>query len=118
MICTVCYSNRPVAKRIPMGFPPETKICTGCAIDFDKTLGYLALNGHGLMLSLDGQLHLVDIESGQAWPTSLRTLTELGDALVLIKGDTGPDVPLPPGNAPPAPSEEPEPTETPVKPRK
>jgi len=109
MICTVCYSNRPIAKRIPMGFPIDTKICTGCAIDFDKTLGYLALNGHGLMLSLDGQLHLVDIESGEAWPTSMATVGELGVAISKMSEAEAkePMTPPSPESPPKAPPKEP-----------
>ncbi len=81
MICTVCYSNRPQAKRIPTGFPAEMGICTGCAIDMDKTLGYMALQGHGFCISLEGKLHLVDLMTGEAWPTGFATMGELAEAI-------------------------------------
>ncbi len=98
MICTVCYSNRPQAKRIPTGFPAEMGICTGCAIDMDKTLGYMALQGHGFCISLAGVLHLVDLFSGEVWPTTFPTMRELAEALE----KTG-DVPHEDAAAPPNP---------------
>lgn len=81
MICILCYSNRPKAKRTPMGFPEETPVCTGCAIDMDKTLGFMALNGHGVMLNVQGVLHVVDIETGESWGTQWATVAEAGEAI-------------------------------------
>lgn len=93
MICTLCYGNRPQAKRIPTGFPTEMGICTGCAIEMDKTLGYMALQGHGLLLNLEGTLHVINLETGQAWPTSYGTMHEFGDML-----ENAVKAPLPPAD--------------------
>jgi len=104
MICTVCYGNRPQAKRMPIGLPAETAICTGCAIDIDKTLGYFALRGHGFMFNMSGQLHMIDLLTGESWPTDFATMQEAG--LWITKELKGRD-------APPTPSDEPKGTQVP-----
>lgn len=109
MICVVCYSNRPQAKRIPTGFPAGMGICTGCAIDMDKSLGFMALQGHGFMLNLEGKLHLIDLMTGEAWPTDFGTVAEIGQIMEHAKKYEG-------GTAPPTPSKEPKGTGTPDKP--
>jgi len=99
MICTVCYGNRPQAKRIPIGMKPETPICTGCAIDIDKVLGYMALNGHGFMFNMDGTLHIVDLMTGESWTTIFKSVAAAGVAMAETEHKGG--------DAPPTPSSEP-----------
>jgi len=111
MICTVCYGNRPQAKRIPVGFPAEVAICTGCAIDMDKTLGYMALQGHGFCLRQDGRLVMVDLMTGESWPTSYETMSDLSMAIESVGLHKG-------GDAPPTPSTDLSDTKTPAKARK
>ena len=87
MRCTSCFRERQAAKSMPAGLPADTKICGGCAMDIDRALGYLSMaSGMGVTISMEGQMVLMDLVTGEFWRTAYPSLKALGEA---VGGSTG-----------------------------
>ena len=99
--CSLCYRER--GNQMTPIVPGSPAICKGCTMDVDRTLGFLSMHGYGLTRTMEDELHMINLVTGEVHRTTWESIQQAGAGMNLMVGDPAVDLTEPPANPPKAP---------------